>query len=237
MEKARTEIGHVLAAVKRSDARRLVYTSSLTTIGAPPEGSGRLADERDLYKPGSVRNAYYEAKWVMERAVLEAAANGLDAIALVPTAVFGPGDVKPATGQVLLDLAQGRMPVSVHAESNFIDVREVALAHIRAADKGKSGERYILGAFNMDIADALRIAAEACGVKPPGLVLSRDFVVGLLKVVGGLPLPIPELLKGLEHWQPLNCEKGLKTFELTPRPFAETARDAVEWFRENGYFN
>ena len=235
VEKARAEIGVVLEAARVAGVRRLVYTSSLTTIGAPPAGSGRLADERDAYLPGSVRSAYYEAKWVMEQAALAAAGPDLEVIALVPTAVFGPGDVKPATGQVLLDLARGRFPVSIHAVTNFVDVREVAQAHVAAATVGHSSERFIIGGRNMDIAEALRTAAEVSGVRPPLAALPRGAAVGLLSVVGGLPLPIPELVKGLAQWQPLNCEKGWRTFGFTPRQFAETARDAIEWFQENGY--
>lgn len=233
--RAGAEIAGVLEAARSAGARRLVYTSSLTTIGAPPEGSGRLADERNGYVPGSARNAYYEAKWVMERAALDAAGAGLEIVALIPTAVFGPGDVKPATGQVLIDVARGRMPVGMHAETNFVDVREVGLAHVRAASAGTSGERYIIGGHNMDIAVALSTAAEVAGVRPPLFNLPRGFVTGLLGVVGGLPLPIPELARGLAHWQPMNAEKGQQAFGFEPRPFAETARDAVRWFRENGY--
>jgi dihydroflavonol-4-reductase len=171
----------------------------------------------------------------MEQAALEAAGDDLEVIALIPTAVFGPGDVKPATGQVLVDLARGRFPIAVHAVTNFVDVREVGQAHVRAADAGRSGERYIVGGRNMDIAEALRVAAESSGVRPPLMALPRGAVVGLLKLASGLPLPIPELVKGLAEWQPLNCEKGWQTFGFTPRPFAETARDTIDWFREHGY--
>ena len=237
VEKARAEITVVLDAARRAGVRRLVYTSSLTTIGAPPAGSTRLADERDAYQPGSARSAYYEAKWVMEQAALAAAGPDLEVIALVPTAVFGPGDVKPVTGQVLLDLARGRFPIAVHAVTNFVDVREVAEAHVAAAAAGQSGQRYIIGGRNMDIAQALGIAADVSGMQPPLLALPRGVVVGLLSVVRGLPLPIPELVKGLAQWQPLNCEKGWRTFGITPRQFAETAYDAIQWFRENGYLD
>jgi dihydroflavonol-4-reductase len=225
----------VLEAAQAARVGRVVYTSSLTTIGQPPQGSGRIADERDWYAAGSARNAYFEAKWAMEQAALRAAGEGLNLIVLIPSAVFGPGDVKPATGQVLRDLARGRFPISIHAETNFVDVRDVALAHVRAATVGESGERTIIGGHNLDVDDALRQAAQGAGVRPPLVTLRRDTAVRLLGLAGRLPLPIPELVRGLAFWQPMNCEKGRKQFGLTPRPFAETARDTINWFRDNGY--
>jgi dihydroflavonol-4-reductase len=185
--------------------------------------------------PGSTRNTYFEAKWVMEQEALRAAQTGLEVVALVPTTVFGPGDVKPATGQILRDLARGRFPISVHALTNFVDVREVAEAHLKAAITGHSGQRYIIGGHNLDIAEALRQAAEVSGVRPPLAALPHGLAVGLLRRVDGLPLPIPQTVRGLPYWQPLNCEKGWQTFGFTPRPFAQTAGDAIAWFREHGY--
>jgi dihydroflavonol-4-reductase len=235
IHKAQREIEAVLEAAQAARVKRVVYTSSLTTIGQPPQGSGRIADEQDGYVSSSVQNAYFEAKWAMEQAALRAADEGLNLVVLIPSAVFGPGDVKPTTGQVLRDLARGRFPISIHAETNFVDVRDVAQAHLRAATVGERGERTIIGGHNLDIDDALRQAAQVAGVRPPLLTLRRETAVRLLGLAGRLPLPIPELVRGLAFWQPLNCDKGRKLFGLTPRPFAETARDTITWFRENGY--
>ena len=235
MSRAALEIRSVLAAAQRAGIRRVIYTSSLTTIGTPPEGTGRLADERDQYIPGSARNAYFEAKWVMEQEAFQAVLLGLPIVVLIPTAVFGPGDVKPATGQILCDLAKGRVPVGVDIFTNFVDVRDVALAHIRAIDKGEIGHRYIIGGHNLNIGEALREAAHVIGVKPPHVILRRETVLRLVQVAGAVPSLLPELARGIGYWQPLNCEKGWKTFGLTPRPFADMVRDAVAWFHAHGY--
>ena len=119
--------------------KRLVFTSSLTTIGRPSE-IGRLADERDFYIPGTLAaSAYYEAKYAMEQLALHAAPAGLDVVVLNPTAVFGPGDVKPSTGGILIALAKGYGRAWIEAETNVVDVREVATAHIAAAKVGQGG--------------------------------------------------------------------------------------------------
>lgn len=235
MRQAALEMRCVLAAAQKAGVRRVIYTSSLTTIGQPPEGETRLADERDRYVPGSTRNAYFEAKWVMEQEAHQAASMGLPVIVLIPTAVFGPGDVKPATGQILCDLARGRMPAGVDIATNFVDVRDVALAHIRAIKSGEVGHRYIIGGHNLNIGEALREAAQVIGVRPPQIIIRREMAVSLVRLAGAVPSLVPELARGIGYWQPLNCEKGWKTFDLTPRPYAEMVRDGVRWFREHGY--
>ncbi len=235
MRRAALEVRSVLSAARQAGVKRLIYTSSLTTIGQPPAGEPRLADENDEYIPGSARNAYFEAKWVMEQEVCAAASMGLPAVILIPTAVFGPGDIKPTTGQILCDVARGRVPVGIDISTNFVDVRDVALAHIRAIEDGEVGDRYIIGGHNLNIGQALREAAQVIGVRPPQASLSRKVAVSLVRLAGAVPSLVPELARGIGYWQPLNCEKGWQTFDLSPRPFSETVRDAVGWFREHGY--
>lgn len=224
----------VFGAAREAGVGRVVYTSSLATIGPPP-GADRLADERDPYRPGSTWNSYYESKWLMELEALRATRAGLPTVSLCPTAVFGPGDVKPSTSQILLMLAQGRLPASVDIVTNFVDGRDVALAHVRAASHGEPGERYIVGGHNLNVTDMLREAAEAAGVRAPRLVLPRRATERLIGLTEALRLPLTATMRALPYWQPYDCSKGWETFGLTPRPFAETARDTIAWFREHGY--
>lgn len=235
VRQAAKEIRIVLEAAQQVTIKRLIYTSSLTTIGFPPAGSDRLADERDWYVPGSVKNAYFESKLIMEYEVLRAVVGGLPALILCPTAVFGPADLKPTTGRLLLDLARGRFPISVDVPTNIVDVRDVALAHIRAIDRGNPGERYIIGGHNMTLNEALRHAAEIIGVRPPVLVLNARLADRLMRLGRAMRLPVPELTFALRYFQSLNSEKGQQTFEFSPRSFDDTVRDTVNWFREHGY--
>ncbi|RMF27392.1 MAG: NAD-dependent epimerase/dehydratase family protein [Chloroflexi bacterium] len=238
------QITQVLEAVRAVGVPRLIYTSSLTTIGLPTE-PGRLADERDAYRPGSLPSAYYETKYAMEQAVLRAAAQGLDAVVLCPTAVFGPGDVKPTTGRILLAVARSGLPLGpgkrvglfpyVHAWINVVDVRDVAAAHLAAAERGRSGERYIVGGHNLTLREALTTVARTVGIRPLWLPLPRSLVLGAVRLAVRLDLPLSEHLRGLSHWQPLSTVKAEQLLGLRPRPFEETIRDAIAWFRQEGY--
>lgn len=225
----------VLGTALRSGVQRVVYTSSFTTIGQPPPGESRPANEQDRYLPGSTGNPYYEAKWAMECEALHACDRGLPVVILCPTAVFGPGDVKPSTSQILLLLAQRRLPVAVDATNNFVDGRDVALAHVRAAERGEPGERYIIGGHTMNISTALREAAHVMGLPAPRVTLSSPATVRLLRLAALMRLPIPATLRGMPYWQPLDTSRGWATFELSPRPFEDTVRDTYAWFREHGY--
>jgi dihydroflavonol-4-reductase len=228
-------MGRVLQAARQARLERLIYTSSLTTLG-PPSEPGRLANERDFYRPGSSPSAYYEAKFVMERLALEAAADGLPVVVLLPTAVFGPGDVKPVTGQLMLEVARGRIPLAFEASQNVVDVRDVAASHVAVVERGRVGERYVLGGHNLSLRAALAIAAQAAGVPPPRLSLPRSWVEKLARWLALLPgLALPDHARALHLWQPVSSLKAGRELGHTARPFSETARDTLAWFRQWGY--
>ena len=231
---------NVLRAVASANVGRLVYTSTLTTIG-PPSEPGRLADERDFYLPGSTDSAYFESKWAMESEVWRAIAKGLPAVIVNPTAVFGPWDVKPATGEILLNVAKGRLPFWLDLEVNLVDARDVGQGQVLAAEHGQIGQRYILGGDNLSLREALTTAAQEAGISPPrwranlGLVST---IVGIGEALGRLPLiqPLPlEHFKTLQEWRALNTSKAHRELGLESRPFGETVRDTLAWFREHGY--
>jgi dihydroflavonol-4-reductase len=228
------EMRGVLGAAKAAGVGRVVYTSSLSTIGPPPEGANRLADERDAYVPGSVRSAYYEVKWAMECEAALAIPQGLPVVTLIPTTVFGPGDVKPTTGELIVMVARRSLPVMVDAVVNVVDGRDVALAHIRAAEDGHPGERYIVGGHNVSLVDLMTLAAQIAGVRPPRRV-SRSAGVRLMRLASALRLPVKDTARQLEHWRPLNAQKAIDAFRLQPTPLEETLRDTLDWFRAHGY--
>lgn len=229
------QMRRVLDAAAATGVERVIYTSSLSTIGPPPPGADRLADERDGYLPGSTGNAYYEVKWAMEHEALRAAIAGLPVVSLCPTAVFGPGDVKPSTGRILLEVARGRIPVGIEQVANVVDGRDVGLAHIRAVEHSIPGERTIIGGHNVAITEALRLAAEIAEVRPPRRSLSLRTTAVLLRAADVLRLPIPATMRALPQWQALNAEKGWHTLGFQPRPLEDTIRDTIDWFRANAY--
>jgi dihydroflavonol-4-reductase len=227
------EIQNVLTACREAGIRRLVYTSTLTTIGQPPPGEARLADERDFYQPGTLpKSAYYETKIAMEQAVLQAAAANLDAVIVNPTAVFGPGDVHLTLGGLLIAAARGWMIGWLPGAINVVDGRDVAAAQIVAAQSGGRGERYILGGHNFTVRQALEIAAAAAGARPPRFEIPLWAVNGLVLLSDLFPfLGLPaNHMRTVAHWQGYNTEKARRALGLTPRPFEETVRDALAWF-------
>ena len=232
---AETQMGRVLEMARQSGAQRLIYTSSMTTIGFPTE-PGRLADERDYYTPGTSGSAYYEAKFAMERMALQAAADGMPVVVLLPSAVFGPGDVKPTTGQVLVEVARGRVPFYFDAALNIVDGRDVALAHIRAAEQGRVGHRYIIGGNNLTLRQVLTVATQVAGVATPRIKLPRTLVRAVVQWAGELPaVEISEHARTLRFWQPLSTLKAEHELALSPRPFMHTVQDTLDWFRQHSY--
>jgi dihydroflavonol-4-reductase len=229
---AQAQMGRVLAAARRAGIARLIYTSSLATIG-PPSEPGRLADERDFYTPGRSGSAYYEAKFAMEQMALKATGDGMPVVTLLPTAVFGPGDVKPTTGQLLLEVARGRVPVYFDAAINVVDGRDVAAAHIAAVERGRVGQRYLIGGHNLTLRQLLVTAAHAAGVTPPILKMPRRVVDAVIHLTDALPgFQLPENVRTLRFWQPLSTLKAERELGLVARPFDETARDTLAWFVE-----
>ena len=231
---------NVLLAAGQTDIARLIYTSTLTTLG-PPSEPGRLTDERDFYLPGSTSSAYFETKWAMEAEVWRAIAQGYPATIVNPTAVFGPWDVKPTTGEILLRVAKGQLPVWLELETNIVDARDVGSGHILAAEKGRIGQRYILGGENLPVRQALIAVTNEAGLRPPRWRASLTLVSAIVKFaefLGRLPLirPLPlEHFSTLREWRPVNTSKARQELGFESRPFIVTVRDTLTWFRKYGY--
>jgi dihydroflavonol-4-reductase len=239
LQQAENQINTVLDAVRSSSIQKLIYTSSLTTIGQPPSGKSRLADERDRYQPRTLPdNAYYEAKILMEDRVLQAAEEGLFAVILNPTTVFGPGDVHLSTGEILLLIARGKAVAVPQGTVNIIDVRDVAQAHISAAENGKSGERYILGGRNFQIRKAAEIVARAAGAPLPKLTLPDWMLKLYINAADRIPLipPAPFHIRAFKLWQGYNTEKAIQELGLATRPLPTTINDSLSWFKDQGKF-
>jgi len=235
---ARRQMDRVIRAASRARIARLIYTSSLSTIGFPPRGSDRLADENDYYRPGELKgSAYYESKYLMESALLEAASGGFPAVILNPTAVFGPGDVHLTLGRLLLAAAEGRMVAWLPGIVNVIDVRDVAAAHIQAVEHGVVGERYIIGGHNLSLKEAMFEVSHVIGCKPPafgvpmGLV---NLVIYLDRLIPGVNLT-GNHLAALVRWRGFDSSKAAQSLGLTTRPFSESIKDALDWFTQHGY--
>ena len=230
---ARAQMENVLEAFRRASPRRLIYTSSLSTIGRPPSGQpGRLANESDVYQPGSVPVCYFDVKIAMEQAALT---SGLPVAVLCPTGVFGPGDVKPTSGVLLLMVARGQVFFYLDGVQDVVDVRDVAATHLSAAESAEPGQRYIVGGETMSYREVLNVAARGAGRRSPwlrvplGVVQAAGTMAGQLGILGG------DVLQAVRYWQPLDTSRARRDLGHTSRPFKDTVRDSLAWFRQHGY--
>ena len=239
---ALNETKHVLEAVREAKVDRLVFVSTLTTIGFP-NGPDQLADETCPFRTRYHRNPYLMAKVAMEDAVLGATKEGLPAVVVNPTAFFGPYDSKPTSGTQIIMIARRLMPGYIQGLTNVIDVRDVAVGMIRAAQRGRIGERYILGNWNTTQKELNALIARIAGVIAP--LLPIPFVMArygskfgewafrsLLRRAAPVPGFFVEMIRHMQHY---DCSKAIRELDYPRSPVELAIRDALTWFRQNGY--
>jgi dihydroflavonol-4-reductase len=156
----------MIEAVRAAGVERLVFTSTLTTIGYP-KTAGHQANESCQFSTRYRNNPYLMAKAAMEDKVLQSGQQGIPSVVVIPTMLFGPYDQQPTSGSHILMVGKGHMPVYIAGRTNAIDVRDVAVAMIRAAERGREGERYLVGNWNTTQKDLNECIAHVVGVRPP----------------------------------------------------------------------
>ena len=176
---------NVLDAARRSGVQRIVYTSSVATIGIPADGT-----PGDEQSPNSLENMighYKRSKYLAEEVAREAARDGMSVVIVSPSTPVGAGDVKPTpTGQLVLDAAAGRMPAYVDTGLNIVHVDDVAHGHLLAYERGKAGERYILGGQDMSLREILGVIAALVGRAPPRVRLPYGVVLPIAYLAEGI---------------------------------------------------
>jgi dihydroflavonol-4-reductase len=238
---------HVIEAAVRAGCSRIVYTSTVGCIGLPREIDGHIdpTDETAPVSEAQMSNPYKLSKWRAERVALELAGKGAPVVIVNPSAPVGPRDVKPTpTGQVIVDFLNRKMPAYVDTGLNYVHVRDVAVGHILAAEKGRVGERYILGSAegNWTMPRALAVLQEITGVPAPKMRV--PWIVALVAAhVGetvsrftGKPPKAP--LAGVrmaKYKMFFNPAKAIRELGLPQTPPRQALADAVAWFRENGF--
>ena len=183
------------------------------------------------------------SKIAMEQAVLEAARNGLPAVVVNPTACFGPYDSKPTSGTQIVMIAKRLMPGYIQGDINAIDVRDVAAGMMKAAERGRVGERYILGSWNTTQRELNRLIARVAGVMAPiapvPYWLARygsKFGDWVFRTILKKPAPVPGFfVEVLKHMQQYDCSKAIRELDYPRSPIEPAIRDALNWFRANGY--
>jgi dihydroflavonol-4-reductase len=232
---------HVLEAAALAGAERIVYTSTVGALGIPKDGTP--GDETSPVGLEDMVGPYKASKFLAERVALEWAARGAPVVIVNPSAPLGPWDVKPTpTGQMVVDFLRGKMLGSIDTGLNIVHVRDVARGHILAADRGRVGEKYVLGHENLSLLEILRALADLTGLPPPrfrvpyGLAwLAALCMEGAARVSGGTPaVPLNAVRMGRKHMY-FSAAKAVRELGLPQTPVREALRDAVTWFVERGY--
>ena len=231
---------YVLAAALETGVERLVYTSSIGALGVPPPG--HLLDESAAFNLPPRRFSYGHSKHLAEQAVQKAVARGLDAIIVNPTGVIGARDVHFIGGSILREVQRGLSWFAPPGGLNWVDAETVGLGHVLAAERGRTGERYILGGENVSHRAAMEIVAEVVGGRSPLLTLPRPLMsaVALLTdgfntVWPGAPLFSGEQvrLSGAEIY--CDWSKARQELELPGTPFRTGVERAYAWYQAHGY--
>lgn len=233
---------NMLAASKRAGVGRFVLTGSAAALGVLPPGR-ELMDERDVFNLEPEAFPYGHSKHLAEVEVMKYAADGLHAVSVLPTGVMGPRDLKFISGAAIVEMLRRRVPGAPPGGVNVIDVRDTAEAHVAAAEKGRPGERYILGGNNLTYREQIDTIARVVGVPSPRLNIPGWAipVMGLIfdtlkllhiPVTGNLDSRAVRLLKERLYY---DNSKAVAELGLQTRPLEESVRDAYEWYKANGY--
>jgi dihydroflavonol-4-reductase len=223
----------VLEEAARAQVERFVLTSSAGALG--PARPGGTADETQPFTAGHLGIAYVNSKHEAEMEALRAAAQGLSVIVVNPTFVLGPDDPTGTSNALVKRVMLRQIPFYVDGGLNIVDVRDVATGHLLAAQKGKIGERYILGGRNFTLGRLFADIGRISGVPPPPVkvspALTRVAVAAARRV--GMPVPVSEdELRSAEHWWTYRSTKARKELGFRSRPHEETLEAAVAWQAE-----
>jgi dihydroflavonol-4-reductase len=232
---------NLLEAAARAGVRRIVYTSSVATIGLPADG--RPGAEDTPAGLADMIGHYKRSKFLAEERARAAAAAGVPVVIVNPSTPIGPGDVKPTpTGQIVLDAARGRTPAYVDTGLNIVHVDDVAAGHLLAFHRGRIGERYILGGEDMTLRQILTLIARLVGRRPPrirlphGAVLPVAYVAELYAGLTGRPTRITvEGVRMARKRMFFSSARAARELGYRWRPPEEAVADALRWFKDNGY--
>jgi dihydroflavonol-4-reductase len=232
---------NILDAARHAGTARIVYTSSVATIGLPADGSPGQEDTPVTL--GDMVGHYKRSKFLAEQVAREAARAGAPVVIVNPSTPIGPGDVKPTpTGQVVLDAAAGRTPAFIDTGLNIVHVDDVAAGHLLALERGRIGERYILGGQDMTLREILGEIARLVGRSPPRVRLPRALVLpiayaaeAVARITGRPGRITVEAVRMAKKRMYFSSAKAARELGYHWRAPALAFADAVRWFQEQGY--
>ena len=232
---------HVLEAALRQRVPRVVYTSTVGCLGIPRDGSP--GDENTPVTRRELVGHYKKSKYDAERIALDYARKGLNVVIVNPSAPVGPGDIKPTpTGKIVLDFLRGKMAGYVDTGLNLIAVEDVAEGHLLAAERGRTGERYILGNRNVTLKEILGILATITSRKPPAMRVPHCIALvaavvdtAVARLSDSEPnIPIEGVLMSRKKMF-FSAEKAVRELGLPRGSIEEALEESVRWFHHHGY--
>lgn len=231
---------NLLEAARRARVDRVVYTSTVGTVGLRRTG---LGDEETPVALKDMAGAYKRSKFLAEQAALAAAAEGLPVVVVNPTAPIGDHDFKPTpTGRIILDFLRGAMPAYIDTGLNFVDVRDVADGHLLACERGCSGRRYILGAENLTLGEFLERLAAISGRPAPrwripylAALAAAIVSTGWARLSGRPPRAPLDGVRMARKKMFVSSARAARELGYSPKPVHDALARAVEWFRAHGY--
>jgi dihydroflavonol-4-reductase len=232
----------LLQAARRNGVRRLVYTSSVATIGFKTNGS--LADEDSPVSLSDMIGHYKRSKFMAEQVALEAGRSGMHVMTVNPTTPVGEGDVKPTpTGRIVLDFLKRKFPAYVETGLNLVDVRECARGHLAALERGQPGQRYILGGENLTLKQILDKLGDITGLPSPKVKLPYifAFATGVIdetitgRMLNKEPRATIDAVRMGKKMMFAISAKAERELGWKIVPVNDALRRAVQWFRANGY--
>jgi dihydroflavonol-4-reductase len=231
----------LIEAAASAGAEKIVYTSTVATIAVPRENG--LPDEETRATVDDMIGHYKRSKFLAEQAALKAAAAGAPVVIVNPTAPVGPGDWKPTpTGKIILDFVNGRMPAYVDTGLNVVPVEDVATGHLLAAEKGRIGERYILGARNMTLKQILEALAVITGLPAPRVKLPHAVALTaayadqwLSRLLARKPRIPVDGVKMSRHRMFVATGKAERELGYRAGSVESALERAVRWYEEHGY--
>jgi len=233
---------NLMLAAAAAGVERIVYTSTVGTLGLTADG--RPADEETPVSLSQMIGHYKRSKFLAEAEVNRLVKEqSLPAVIVNPSTPVGPRDIKPTpTGRMIMDAASGRMPVYVDTGLNLVHVDDVAFGHLLAMERGKIGERYILGGRNMTLKEILTELGAITGRRAPRLCLPHHFVLPVAylseawaRLTGHEPRVTVTGVRLAKKRMFFSTEKAIRLLGFNSRPVGEALRDAVDWFQRNGY--
>lgn len=230
---------NVARAAVRAGVRRVVHCSSVHAYDL--EGCGPSLDEEGPRTVADHAPAYDRSKYAGEQAILAAAGSDVEVVIVNPSGIIGPRDHGPSrTGETILQLRDGKIPVNVGGGFDFVDVRDVTDGLLAAADRGRPGENYLLSGTRITIKELGRLVAAHSGTRPPRLDVPLALVEPLGSLVlrltpaGQVPLFTPDSVHAL-RWSPtVSHHKAARELSYAPRPIHRTIADTLDWFADQG---